>query len=175
MSNIGKVTLAHLSVKEYLLFSNQLHECSTPHFHINEKLAHELISQTCLGYLLQLDSYDSVTSQEIAKFPLPHYAAEFWIFHAHAGGSDDLTSLKKLTVKLFQSDHFPFLNWIQLWDADDKWGRKNKSTSPLYYAALLGLQEVAQELIRTNMNLNIQGGYYGNTLQAASCKGYDAM
>jgi hypothetical protein len=171
MNNTGQVTLAHLSVKEYL-FSGQLYPHSVVNIHINDRLAHQLISQTCLVCLLQLDRCDSVTSQEIAKFPLAPYAAEFWTFHAHTGGGDVLSTLQKLTVKLFQSDHLQFQNWIQLWDADDDWMRVSKSDSPLYYAALLGIQEVVQELARNKVDLNMKGGCCGNALQAASMRGH---
>src|SRR5262245_58184436 len=146
MTNAGRVTLAHLSVKEYLV-SSQFHKHSTLSFYIDEKLAHKLIAQTCLIYLLQLDRHDSVTIQEIAKFPLAYYAAEFWIFHAHTGGSDVLNSLQKLTIRLFQSHHLQFHNWIQLWDADKNWRRRDKSDSPLYYAALCGIQDAVQDMI----------------------------
>src|SRR5262245_34974906 len=130
-----------MSVKEYLL-SSQLHHTDL-NFTFNEKLAHKFISQTCLVFLLQLDKHDSLHPQKVIAYPLAQYAAENWTFHAHTGGKDVLIAIEQLTTIFFQSDH-PFHNWIELWDADDEndgWSHSTKSDSPLYYAALLGIQE----------------------------------
>ena len=68
------VKLAHFSVKEYLL-SEKIKEGSWRHFAINEKLAHSLISRTCLVHLLE-------AGKAHFRGPLDWYAADHWVFHA---------------------------------------------------------------------------------------------
>ena len=65
------------------------------------------------------------------------------------------------------------------WDTSINYGRRLKTiTAPIYYASLLGLEEAFPELLNTGqvgsttINVNVQGGYYGNALQAASVQGH---
>jgi ankyrin repeat protein len=47
----------------------------------------------------------------------------------------------------------------------------NSIPTPLYYAALLGLSTVTRLLLDKGVNVNAQGGHFGNALQAASERG----
>jgi ankyrin repeat protein len=55
------------------------------------------------------------------------------------------------------------------WDEPDRTGTV---ASPLYYAALGGLSKTVQLLLAKNADVNVQGGYFGNILQAASFRGH---
>ncbi|KAJ7253934.1 ankyrin repeat-containing domain protein, partial [Mycena rebaudengoi] len=46
------------------------------------------------------------------------------------------------------------------------------SLSPLYIAASLGIGRIVWELLESGADVNTQGGYYGNALQAASYRGH---
>ncbi|KAH6621900.1 ankyrin repeat-containing domain protein [Boeremia exigua] len=48
-------------------------------------------------------------------------------------------------------------------------------SSPLYYACLNGALDTVQLLIDNKADVNVQGGYYGNALQAVSRKGYEQI
>src|ERR1700729_2738639 len=112
MNNKGMIKLAHFSIKEYLM-SDDLLRGAASFSHFTAELSHSLIAQTCLAYLLQFDTFNSLDQevitessplaqyaarywmfdtfnsldQEVIKsFPLAQYAARYWIFHAHNGG-----------------------------------------------------------------------------------------
>ncbi|KAM0802159.1 ankyrin repeat-containing domain protein, partial [Usnea florida] len=69
-----------------------------------------------------------------------------------------------------------FLNWIRIHDLD-QYGKQelrlkiDDLASPLYYAALAGISEPVKLLIEAGKGVNVQGGKYGNALQAASYSG----
>jgi len=73
------------------------------------------------------------------------------------------------------------LNWIRLYDADKPWEgpdleRNSSSICPrLYYASKAGLYKPVQILLDKGAEVNAQGGYYGNALQAALYRGYDQV
>ena len=78
----GILSLAHLSVKEYII-SQRARNSS---YHLDKKLADSAISRDCLAYLLQFDTVDCLCDQSEASISFGRYAAEFWITHAR---SDD--------------------------------------------------------------------------------------
>ncbi|CAN9376854.1 unnamed protein product [Alternaria alternata] len=74
-----------------------------------------------------------------------------------------------------------YLNWIRLHDPELPWREPdlNKSADsipvPLYHAALLGLSIVTKLLLDQGAEVNAQGGYFGNALQAASWGGHEQV
>ena len=141
----GVVKLAHFSVKEYLV-SERIQKGVASSFSISKKVAHSLIAQTCLAYLLQFDTPGSINSSTIQSFPLAQYAGAYWIFHVHSGDNETSPTIQKLILNLFGC---PFDNWIQLWNPD----RVSRHTNlekpltniamPLYYTSLTGLQQTS--------------------------------
>ena len=169
----GTIKLSHFSVKEYLL-SDRIEK----DFSISEKAAHVKISGISITYLLQFDSFKPLTKATLHSSPLAEYAAENWIDHAKSGGGDVLL---KLIIQLFTSETGAFTNWIRIYNMDEFWTPQNLSKdkaevhSPLYYASLAGLQQVAVHLLENQADVNAQGGKYGNALQAASSRGHEAI
>ncbi|KAH3209433.1 hypothetical protein KXV77_007335 [Aspergillus fumigatus] len=78
-----------------------------------------------------------------------------------------------MTVKFLEKEA-TFQRWARLYQADVSW--KGYPGPPrgsrLYYACFDGLVAPARELIGKGVDVNAQGGLYGNALQAASYKGY---
>ncbi|KAH7905753.1 ankyrin repeat-containing domain protein [Hygrophoropsis aurantiaca] len=164
----GMVKLSHMSIKDYLL-SGQHQEPSG--IQTNTSLAHSVIAQTCLAYLLQFTQPRS-TNDIMHLFPLAEYAAYYWFDHARSvDGDSNVRSQHQLTMELFDKDHSAFMVWVKLYDPDRTYGMQC-TPSPLYYAAHIGLQWVLQELLDQGADLNVQGGTYGSPLQAASVFGY---
>ena len=169
----GKAKLSHFSVKEYLLSSRLLR--SIPSFHITETTSHSHISKTCLAYLAQFD--ESLKENFLQAWPLSSYAARHWIFHAQSGDIESTSDLQKLATHFLLHDHMR-ANWTLIWDIDQTWfiTRAIRSVaSPLYYASMGGLGVVVRMLIESGVDVNAQGGVYGNALQAASHKGSEAI
>ena len=183
--NTGKIKLSHFSVKEYLL-STHVEE----YFSINEKSSHSKIVELSVAYLLQFDDSSPLTTTMLDSMPLARYAARHWIGHAKSGGVDS-TALQ-LILRLFISESAPHINWIEmrlikeydnLIDASEEYDDlideeydelpfdRSEVCCALYYSSLAGIQEVSACLLRMGENVNAEGGWYGNALQAASYEG----
>lgn len=168
-TSIG-VKLAHFSVKEYLV-SNRIQHGPAKKYSIQELYANARIAETCLAYLLHFDKSDSLTSQGLDEFPLAQYAAKHWTYHARI--SETETSMYPLlSMALFLDKKHAFLNWGCLYDVEG-WSpdiKRDLETlcPPLYYTSLEGLLKSVKLLLEKGADVNAQGGYFGNALQAAS-------
>src|SRR6201996_9039920 len=167
-ASVRIVKLAHFSVKEYLTTSSS-------HLGFTSLGSHRLIAESCITYITQFNHLKSLTQDNLHKFRLAAYAARFW--PEHAKETDESESLHRITCILFQREE-SFINWVRLYNADEKWDQRNFSLkrdevgSPLYYASLLGLNSVTRFLLDEGADVNIQGGYFGSALQAASRSGH---
>ncbi|KAH6693976.1 ankyrin repeat-containing domain protein [Plectosphaerella plurivora] len=152
--------LAHFSVEEYL------HSLARFHPFVSSIA----ITKTCLTYLRAV-SGDLKTIND--EYPFAQLAARKWARYAAYTQSWEEVFQTSLA---FIKDEQTFQRWCHL-DQDDVYQHHMVRRSPsqgsrLYYACLKGLTRVAQELIRGGMNVNAEGGVYGNALQAASSGGH---
>jgi hypothetical protein len=171
-----ELRIAHYSVKEYIISERT----STSPFHISEVSAHTLIAERCIRYLLcHLAVSKELTRKYLMEIPFLEYAAINWYKHARAIplGIND-AELTTLIMQLFSNRYFH--NWVRIWDPDREWGGilppKRESVPPLlYYASLMGLFHATNKLVGKGVDVNPQGGFYGNALQAASRNGHEAV
>jgi hypothetical protein len=170
------VQFSHFSVKEFLT-SPRLAASSgdISRHHIDLEPAHTILSQACLGVLLQLG--DRVDKTDISNgSPLAKYAARYWVDHAQFESVS--TQVRNAMECLFDPDRPHFLAWLGLYDIDtapplastfylSKPIDKSAAT-PLYYAALCGFHDLVNHLIvRHPQHVNADGGYYMRPLVAA--------
>jgi hypothetical protein len=181
------VTFAHFSVKEYIT-SDRIRSEGGPisRFCFSEYAAHAFIEQTCLAYLSLFDArdpwLDSWFVQSQIDFPLIGYAAQHWPRHARVAEYFASYSAKTTSpaLGLFDSKSHAYFNWLQFWDPD-KGGQFLRNSDgdfinpdyitppPLYYAALLRLPVLAQELLKLkDVDVNAIGGSFGNALMVAA-------
>jgi hypothetical protein len=158
------VQFSHFSVKEFLT-ANRLAEPirDVSHYHIRLEAAHTILAQACLGVLLRLD--DRIDRDNINKFPLARYAAQYWPTHARF---ENVSSQIKDGMKcLFDADKPHFATWIWIYDAHS---RRSMSTMfpekpeavPLYYAARFEFRDLAEQLIAEHPeHVNARIGEYG--------------
>jgi hypothetical protein len=164
------VQFSHFSVKEFLT-STRL---AASDYHIYLAPAHTTLAQACLGVLLRTqDDADKHTAED---HPLAQYAAEHWTTHAQF---EDVSSrLQKGMEYLFDPDKPHFDMWCALYDIDTApdhpatfylFRAPSKSAAaPLYYAALCGFHDLAQNLIiEYSQDVNASGGYYMTPVVAA--------
>ncbi|KAH7309366.1 ankyrin repeat-containing domain protein [Rhexocercosporidium sp. MPI-PUGE-AT-0058] len=169
-----ELKLAHFSVKEYLI-SDRIRNRLAFQYDIQSR-GEEEIAQSCLAYLLYFQR-GILTSENLNTFPLALYAAEHWCRHFRAMKDSDQAT--KLGMQLFQRD--TFMNWIRLFDPDNPWERSGINrditsiASPLYYASRKSLFQPVSLLLEERVDVNAQGGYYGNALQAALAGGHEAI
>lgn len=169
-----RVRLAHFSVKEYLE-SERILGTKAEQFHLKPAAGYHTLAQSCLTYLRYYSIRDEKTSteQDFKRFPLLQYAAESWFFHSALQDRVEYgreTSFLQLGIAR--------RDWLVIHDPDDNIRRPFKgrgkicSNSAIYYGSLLGLPFVVDKLLGYGADVNAQGGWYGNALQAASFGGY---
>src|SRR6267154_725345 len=102
-----------------------------------------------LGILLRLD--DRVDRGNIEDFSLARYAAQYWARRARAMNVS--SRIKDKMECLFDPDKPHFATWLWIYD-EDTWDTSMRTIRPekpkavpLYYAARLGLRDLAEDLI----------------------------
>ncbi|KAK6435961.1 hypothetical protein LTR95_007848 [Oleoguttula sp. CCFEE 5521] len=171
-----RVRLAHFSVKEYLK-SSRILASDAKYFQFDPLREHRYMTHSCLAYLTHYSASSLKTSTEgdLAAFPLLVYAAKSWAHHA---------SLQQCTSSAQEAT---FLNsevrkrdWLEIHDPDWEWKepfdeRQGGFGTALYYASLLGLEAVVQDLLSAGADVDAHGGYYSTALHAASESGYEKI
>ena len=172
------IQFAHFSVKEYLT-SNRLEESkeTLSRFHISMTPAHTIVAQACLSVLLHMD--ESITEDDLERFPLASYAAEHWVGHARF--QDVPPKIEDGMKRLFDPDNHHLSVWVWIHDPDHPVFRGPRSklsswalATPLHYAAACGLHNIAQFLIvERSQNVNARSVRRGETpLGTASRRGH---
>jgi Ankyrin repeats (3 copies) len=182
------VQFSHFSVKEFLT-SPRLADSSpdVSHYHISLEPAHKTLAQSCLGVLLRFpgddQAYEDKADSEdedkfIDDFPLAEYAARYWVDHAQFGNVS--SGIWKGLQLLFDPTKLHFPAWLRFYDRDTQPGyhsffysfsyayTRRHWASPLYYAALCGFRDLAEDLmVRHLQDVNARGGWYQIPLGAA--------
>ena len=173
--HMSQIQLAHFSVKKYLLS-----ERCAPTWGFEAQTCHQTMTEACLHYLLQLAQKAPLTEETVQQYPLALYAAEYWWQHAQKVDITSECSVYKLASRLLNNKDTALLVWVQLYDIDQSWCGSDLTreishvSQPLYYATLTGLPEIVCS-IQCNVDINAQGGGYGNALQAASSRGNEKI
>ena len=172
------VQFSHFSVKEYLT-STRLTNSSqdVSRYHIALEPAHTILAQACVSALLQFPDRDEENNVE-KNAPLARYAAECWVRHAQF---ENVVSQIKGMEYLFDPDKPYFSAWRNLHDIDidspdsvfyyfSSFGSRG---TPLYYAALCGFRNLAEQMIvKHPQHVNAICGYYMTPAVAALARGH---
>jgi ankyrin repeat protein len=166
------VQFSHLSVKEFLT-SSHLTSSTRPLslYHVLPLPAHTILSQVCLGLLLQ--SNNRGHDKSVGASPLSEYAAQHWATHAQFG--DVASQVVDGMEFLFDSNKPHFADWLDLYDIDTESGGKllSERPSPLYYSALCGFRGLVQHIaVKNPQYINAVGGSYGFPIVAALCRNH---
>ena len=171
------VQFSHFSVKEFLM-SSRFAESSrdVSHYHIEPEPAHTILAQACLGILLRLD--DCVDRDKIKDFPLAEYAGRYWVEHARFKGvsSHVLDGMECL----FDADKPHFSTWLWIYNEDVQYHSSmatkypiKPDAVPLYFAALLGLRDLAARLLTEHPeDVLAKGGSHVTPLHASVDRGH---
>jgi ankyrin repeat protein len=170
------VQFSHFSVKEFLTSSRVGgSSADVSRFHIFLEPAHTILAKACLGVLMRLGELVDEDNVE-DKFPLARYAAEHWVDHARF--ENVWSHIREGIEDLFDRDKPYLAAWLQVHDIElyssflpmfaDSTHKNSNSATPLYYAALCGFHDLAEQIIiKHPQQVNTTGGYYVSPLGAA--------
>ncbi len=140
------------------------------------------MAETCLIYLRHFSDKDiTLTEDNIASYPFARLCASVWddLYREVLASSEqvDMTRLNGLVMHLFSSTTAT-LKWIRLSnpdvrDREDDFDAAISEVKPaMYYAAQLGLPDIAQNLIRCGNQIDeVVESRFGTPLTAASAMG----
>ncbi|KAJ3927592.1 MAG: ankyrin repeat-containing domain protein [Lentinula lateritia] len=165
------IQLAHASVKEYLISYPQSKEISDS-LSFNEHLAHDIMTQTTIIYLMQYEQASLFWHGLLA------YAVEYWLSHASKVEEFKMEGSSQKLICAILTDNKQFSRWEVMYINNIHLTRRH-TAGPLYYGALNGLYGAVNYLIQSAHNakqfVNAHGGHYGNALQAATVKGHESI
>jgi ankyrin repeat protein len=159
------VQFSHFSVKEFLM-SDRLASSTldVSRYHILPGLAHTILAQACLGFLLHLD--DRIDTKSAMGFPLAKYAAEHWVAHAQFG--DVASRVKDGMRSLFDPDKRHLVAWLRIHNIDPYGSGEPSDPNPLYYASLCGFHDLVEHIVINHPRLvNTVSNSVGSPLFAA--------
>ena len=175
VNGLKVVQFSHFTVKEYLTSNRLAISNIVSHYHIRLQVAHTFLARACLCILLQLN--DTIDKDHIKEFPLAIYAVEHWVGHTQFENSSSF--IQDEMGSLFDRDKPHFAAWIRVYNVDH-WESHMPSirpekpeAPPLYYTALCGFCDMAQQLVSTHpQDLYARGGYRTTPLHTALDKGH---
>jgi Ankyrin repeat len=157
------IQFSHFSVKEFLTSTRlaQAGDENLRRYSISMTSAHTLVAQASLGILLHLD--ETITKEDLTKYPLAEYAGRHWFEHARF--KNVAQEVDEGLKVLFDPDKPHLSIWV--WICDPRTpsmdSERNERPSPLaatplHYAAVCGLQDIAKFLaIEHSRDLNSRG------------------
>ncbi|KAJ3871846.1 ectomycorrhiza-induced ankyrin-domain/NACHT-domain-containing protein [Lentinula edodes] len=165
------IQLAHASVKEYLISYQQSKEISNSLL-FNEHLAHDIITQATIIYLMQCDN------TLVNRGSFGAYAVRYWLLHASKVEEFKVKGQSQNLICAMLKNSKQFSRWKKMY-MDHFCFVEESTAGSLYYGALNGLHGAVSYLIQSVHNvkqyIDAQGGYFGNALQAASYKGHESI
>jgi hypothetical protein len=176
--------LSHYSVEKYLK-SPRIKTGPASFFAMEATDGDRDLASLCTTYL----GYDDFAPgpclskdlfyQRLSEYPFLSYAANFWFEHAREPAVQE-SCLQRIARFWKTRDSPKHVSWLQAFrDPDETYDIPAVSIkSILYYPSLWGLEWLCQALL-LNMGedfntreVNVQGGYFGNPLQAAAVNGH---
>ncbi|KAL8856574.1 MAG: hypothetical protein Q9178_006803 [Gyalolechia marmorata] len=154
VSDDGRVSLAHFTVKEFLVSEATRNDLKA--FYVGGEEVETELAQTCLTYLCYNDfiagsiADEEVLEESMSKYRFLEYASTAWGVHAHLSkGKED--GLLDLTTKLLKSPsegrgNYEF--WLQVYQYSKGMHHSHLAEfRPSFFAASFGLPKTLQELL----------------------------
>ena len=147
---------------------------------MQDEAAHLSISEDCITYLLEVDKYEAPDcrcdrdgiSRLSDIYPLALYAGYQWYIHASI--AEKCSDYDVGVAMKFYHNERAVLIWRLVRDPDHGLGGVlDKMPPPIYFASRWGLTKLVSALLDDGVDVNEQGGGFGNALQVASYHGHD--
>ena len=139
--------------------------------------AHKMLAECCVRFLsfFNSDETDKRTNRK-ANNALLDYSAQFWPMHFREScfsSSRDAT-ISHLTLMVSDPKSRGFTQWSRIHWAHGTFPHPQTNIQ-LVITSLFGHDTVVQLLLDKGTDVNAEGGYYGNALQAASFRGHEQV
>lgn len=174
------VQFIHETVRDFLIGKHTFdtnaaseHEDSIVFSDFRKEDCHMIIARECLTYLTALGSQSLTARAE--RHVLTDYAARSWCRHILTSNQACSEELIALILDLLTNEG-KRSTWLYYSEHTKEWHSKlfeGVAGPPLYYAVLTGVVDVVTTLLNQGVEVNAQGGYFGNALQAASEQGHE--
>ncbi|USP80732.1 hypothetical protein yc1106_08006 [Curvularia clavata] len=176
LKNSTQIALAHYSVKEFLV-SDRIQRGPAARYGLQAAACHNALTMACLGYLNQFQETGAMLKARLRDSELARYSAEFWYQHARKVGART-AEVDQCALRLFSTDNPAYFNWVRIYDPDSPVVMNRGLSildipSPLYYASLLGLENLVSMLLAKGADVNGSGGTQDSALRAAITNGHE--
>ncbi|KAG9203889.1 hypothetical protein G6514_002050 [Epicoccum nigrum] len=184
----GKVYFLHQTAREFLLADVSL-STSVPQgvrwqYSIAMKHGHRILAEQCVRYLSFFDFETDFTvsarrgqsSTHNSLDAMLEYSAEFWPMHfreAEFSMSKDLV-VTRLGLSVSDPKSISFSLWSTIY-SKAQYSAVRSHDPHLGIVSLFGHGALVEMLLDKGADVNAQGGYYGNALQAASARGHEQV
>ncbi|KAI0165473.1 hypothetical protein GGR52DRAFT_575564 [Hypoxylon sp. FL1284] len=166
----GHVMLAHMSVKDYLLFPELRGSDAFRYFHFSVQDSNAELFRYCMAYLSfrLFEKGPSDTCEDyqerVRAFPLLRHAAISWPYLYQAAAPSQATDDAVMSF-FAEENRTVTMSWVQIVNADTPslWSFYPRHATSLYYAATFGLTAAVQRLIGRGVDLDAPGSRYGGT------------
>ncbi|KAF8835684.1 hypothetical protein BDN67DRAFT_937666, partial [Paxillus ammoniavirescens] len=161
----GGLTLAHLTVKEFLL------EQKSP-LHVTEAEAHSFIARSCLTYVL--DRFQPRADAGVEGFPLHDYAIKNWMDHGSSTRDIEDTDsvIYELALEVLHPKHETFQLLSSAWQTVTEYDEWDTYTTPLFVSAGWGFQKLTATLLVLGVRAVTRSNSGGTALHAACGSGH---
>lgn len=139
------------------------------------------MAEGCLDFLPYVCDEALLSSIILKGFPFALYVAEYWWQHLSAANDGCSPPALDLARDLLIGSSVRSLRWLQIYNIDMEWRDPDFSLvagdlpAPIYYAARIGISGLFFRTLSANVDVNAQGGYYGNALQEASVYSHEEV
>ena len=171
LSDQGYVTLAHLSVRDYLMSGKIQDDDRLSVYAMSGNAANLELANDCVTYLnfKVFDDGPSPSAEDYAlrlhRYPLLKHAAIAWAYYYIRVRSPSQALHDKVLQFFGLTSRNTFMSWIQILTGDYvfKWNLYAPFATSLYYASSFGLSDIVQELVDQGADLNAPGSRFGGT------------
>ena len=181
VQDVTYLTTSHKTVLDFLA-SEELRVGPLEPARLTRADSRYQMALSCLTYLHWLfEDVPDLNEDNLGNYPCARLSAEYFDDFIRDVIADkasiDMSRLNELTIQLMDSPEM-MLKWVQLCDPNNDWRRVNFQLTPkdvetpLYYAALLGLDDVLRHYIEQGNDVNCTSDIgYGTPLVAAAAQG----
>jgi ankyrin repeat protein len=156
------VTLAHYSVKEYLI-SERICAGQLSRYSMNIDTCHARLARACLGYLQQILQVRLGLEEHLRISKLLPYCSDYWMCHMNRAGKCEIGTART-AAQFLSSGSTAYRSWLEIYEVGRPWlypeiiTTEDKAVDPLYYAASFDLVDVLRVLLDEGADATTQTG-----------------